>query len=75
MNIYPADYESKYEYYLDKIYNNKPTMKLFAEEATHLIFESKFGRDAEPPEVTLRKMKQLAYICYLTLPPAEIIQT
>jgi hypothetical protein len=57
-----------YEYHLEKIYNNKEVLKLFAEEATQLLIQSKLGREEESKEVTLRKIKHLAYICYLTLP-------
>jgi len=69
MNIHPREYEpqSKYEYHLDAICKNVFAKKFFAEEATKILFQAKFGQGEEHPDVTLMKMKQMAYFAYLSI--------
>ena len=69
MNIHPREYEpqSKYEFHLKAIFNNIFAKKFFAEEASKIIFEAKFGQGEEHPDVTLLKMKKMAYFAYLSI--------
>lgn len=68
MNIYPDDYESKYEFYLEEICKNKEVKKLFAEEATQLLLKTRFCGGEISQGDAHHLIKRLAYVCYLTLP-------